>query len=91
MMTYKIVRFYRDQPFLNGETVATGLTLDEARHRCADPETSSSTATGAKAALRTQMFGPWFEGYEEVDADHSASDARLRAGVDAAMSLLEGT
>jgi len=60
---YKIVR-----QFYNGSrkrTVKTGLTLAEAQAHCSDPETSSKTATTAKARAYTQKRGPWFDGYTE--------------------------
>jgi len=38
--TYMILRFFRDgRP---SETIETGLTLEEAREHCRDPETSTS-------------------------------------------------
>ena len=59
-MTYKVVRMY----FRGGKrTIATGLTLEEAQAHCRDTETSSKTATGAKAKRRTEIMGPWFDGY----------------------------
>lgn len=61
-MSYKIVRSY----FRGGHrTIKTGLTLDEARRHCKDPETSSRTATTARAKAITKRNGPWFDGYEE--------------------------
>lgn len=45
MATYKVVRFYRDNEDLNRTVVTRGLTLEQARAHCNDPETSSSTAT----------------------------------------------
>lgn len=42
-----------------------GLTLEEARRICSDPETHSSTATSAKAKRHTAKVGPWFWGYTE--------------------------
>lgn len=60
--TYKIVRqFYRDR---KSRTIKSGLTLEQAQAHCQDPETSSKSATGAKARKRTERFGPWFDGYE---------------------------
>ncbi len=62
-MSYHIVRMYQgDQP---SRVIERGLTLDEAQAHCADPETSSSTATGYRARKRTAARGPWFDGYEE--------------------------
>lgn len=59
---YKIVRHY----FRAGKrTIKTGLTLEQAQRHCADPETSSSTATSAAARRRTERHGPWFDGYAE--------------------------
>lgn len=62
---YKIIRFYKDDPHRN-RTIKTGLTLEEAQEHCSDPETSSSTATGADARRRTLIHGDWFDGYEET-------------------------
>jgi len=60
-MAYKIIRTY----FRGGSrTIETGLTLEEAQKHCADPETSSSTATSSTAKARTKRMGPWFDGYE---------------------------
>lgn len=62
MQTYKIVRMY-----FNGgnRTIKTGLTLEEAKEHCSDPETSSQTATSAAAQKRTRECGPWFDGFEK--------------------------
>lgn len=67
MTTYKIVRFYRDNDELNGTVVARGLTKEQAQAHCNDPETSSSTCTQAEGKLRTEQFGPWFDGWTEED------------------------
>lgn len=60
--TYKIVRFFRDNPRKNF-TLRTGLTLAEAQEHCSDPETSSSTCTFDDGKIRTAHNGPWFEGF----------------------------
>jgi len=60
--TYRIVRFY----FRNGRrTLMRHLTLEQAQAHCSDPDTSSSTATSARAIRRTRQLGPWFDGYEK--------------------------
>lgn len=64
MTTYKIVRFYQR----GGSQTVRGknhLTLEQAQAHCADPETSSSTATSATAKRRTERRGPWFDGYTQ--------------------------
>ena len=62
---YKIVRnFKRDNK--RPRTIRKGLTLEEAQAHCQDPETSSSTATSAKARRYTERNGDWFDGYEET-------------------------
>lgn len=61
--TYSIIRFYRSDEY-DREIVATGLTYAQAREHCNDPETSSSSATGAEAVARTMARGPWFEAHE---------------------------
>jgi hypothetical protein len=73
---YKIVRHYYDG---HARTVRTGLTLDEAQAHCRDPETSSSTCTGAAGRRRTRERGPWFDGYAEEDRPTGAR-RRMRAG-----------
>ncbi len=62
---YKIVRHYfrTDQ---KRRTVKSGLTLEEARAHCADPETSSSTCRKPENVRRTRERGPWFDGYQET-------------------------
>lgn len=65
MTTYKIVRFYRDNDEMNGRTIATGLTLEQAQAHCRNPETSSASATGREATAHTEQYGPWFDGYDE--------------------------
>jgi len=59
---YKIIRFY-----FNGgnRTIKTGLSLDEARAHCNNPETSSSTCTRPDRNRITRRNGAWFDGYEE--------------------------
>lgn len=64
MTTYKIVRFYQDRDRA-AEVIVRGLTLDQAQAHCNDPETSSSTATSLAAEERTNLYGPWFDGYTE--------------------------
>jgi len=61
--TYNVRRMYfRDD--VPSRTIKRGLTLEEAQAHCSDPETSSSTATSAKAARETAAKGPWFDGYD---------------------------
>ena len=62
---YKIIRFYYNTN-ISKRTIQTGLTLEEAQGHCNDPETSSSTAIGAKAARITRRNGQWFDGYTET-------------------------
>lgn len=65
-MSYKIVRNYFDRDRApSRRVIKRGLTLQEAQTHCQDPETSSKTATSARAKARTRMYGPWFDGYDE--------------------------
>jgi hypothetical protein len=61
---YKIVRMYF-KPCGKKRTIKTGLTLQEARKHCGDPETSSRTCTSAAGIARTKRYGAWFDGYED--------------------------
>ena len=60
--TYKIERHFE-----NGEreVIKTGLTREEAREHCQDPETNSRTATSVEAAELALKRGRWFDGFEE--------------------------
>ncbi len=62
MDRYKVIRFYFNKPGYK-RTIATGLSLEQAKEHCNDPETSSSTATSSSARARTRRLGPWFDGY----------------------------
>ena len=66
-MSYKILRFFRRDK--RTQIIRSGLTLEEARAHCDDPDTSSRYATSSAAKRRTRLFGPWFDGYEEEDED----------------------
>lgn len=59
---YHIVRHYMRS---SNRVIKRGLTLEQAQAHCKDPATSSSTATGYAARKRTQLRGPWFDGYSE--------------------------
>jgi hypothetical protein len=48
METYKIIRFHRDDPEKNGETIERGLTLEEAQAHCSREDTRGEG---------------WFDGY----------------------------
>lgn len=62
MDTYEIVCFFAD-PRKERFTVESGLTLEEAKERCADPETSSKTCTTPEGEERTRLHGDWFYGF----------------------------
>lgn len=63
MGTYKVVRMFQDER-IPRRTVRRGLTLEEARAHCADPETSSKTCRKPENLRRTRSYGPWFDAYE---------------------------
>jgi hypothetical protein len=67
MTTYTVVRFFAN-PELDEEVLTTGLSLDEARAHCRDPESSSRTCTGRSGRAITKVHGPWFDGYREEPA-----------------------
>ena len=46
--------------------IAKGLTLEQAKAHCSDPETSSSTCTKAAGKARTKRLGRWFDGFEQA-------------------------
>lgn len=60
--SYKIVRMFEKK---ESQVIRRGLTLDEAQSHCRNPETSSRTAKSAEAKIRTELYGRWFDGYEE--------------------------
>ena len=60
---FKIVRnFFEGYP---DKTIKRGLTEEEARAWCNDPETSSSTAKGEAAHKILRKYGEWYDGYAE--------------------------
>ena len=65
MDSYNIVRMYYSAA-VSKRIIARNLTLIEARAHCADPETSSRTATSSTATRRTRRLGDWFDGYEQA-------------------------
>lgn len=62
---YRVVRFYESAP-IRRRIIAKGLTLEQAKAHCSDPETSSSTCTKAAGKARTKRLGRWFDGFEEA-------------------------
>jgi hypothetical protein len=64
MKRFKIVRHYFSAG-IRRRVIRTGLTLDQVKAHCNDPETSSRTCTKAVGCRRTRQLGPWFDGYEE--------------------------
>ena len=62
---YRIVRFY-ESANIRRRIIDTGLTLEQAKAHCSDPETSSSTCTKAAGKARTKRRGRWFDGYEQA-------------------------
>lgn len=63
-MSYNVARMYFNDEYPT-EIIKRGLTLEEARKHCRDPETSSSTCTEPEGKARTEERGSWFDGYEE--------------------------
>lgn len=72
MTTYKIVRFYENTPGYR-RIIKRGLTIEQAKAHCNDPETSSMTAKSprgcggneAKIAKWHEQQRHWFDGFEE--------------------------
>ena len=65
--TYKIIRHFFNN--LSGDkppiVILEGLTLQEAKSHCQDPETCSKTCTDPLRRLITEVDGPWFDAFEE--------------------------
>ena len=63
MATYKIVRkFFRNE---RSHTIATGLTLEEAKMHCSSTESSSSKCVEAVGRRRTKLRGAWMDCFYE--------------------------
>lgn len=62
---YRIIRFY-ESANIRRRIIDTGLTLEQAKAHCSDPETSSSTCIKAAGKARTKRLGRWFDGYEQA-------------------------
>jgi len=63
MATYKVQRIYFHGS--RKQTLARGLTEEQAQEWCRDPEGSSSTCIKRTNVRRTKRSGPWFECYTE--------------------------
>jgi len=64
MERYKIRRTYFNFERFPTRTIKSGLTLEEAKAHCSDPETSSRTCTKAEGKRRTKERGMWFDAFE---------------------------
>ena len=62
---YYIIRQYQVDG-MRPQIIKRGLTLDEARAHCCDPETSSKTCRNDAGQARTQRVGDWFDCYEQA-------------------------
>lgn len=63
-MTYRIVRFFR-RAETHRMIIRSGLTFEEAKAHCNDPESSSRTAKGIAGMSKPETAGDWFDGIEE--------------------------
>lgn len=63
---YQIVRFFLDYERHRRRVIKKGLTEQQAREHCSNPETSSSTAKTSRSRRITRLYGDWFDGYEET-------------------------
>lgn len=61
--TYTIYRIFARNS--EHETIKEGLTLEEAKEHCSDPETSSLTATSEESEALTKRKGHWFDSWVE--------------------------
>ena len=64
MKLYKIVRIYEKD--FSRRTIRKGLTLEQARAHCTDPETSSTSCTNRAGKRRTKRLGRWFDAYDNL-------------------------
>ncbi len=60
--TYRIVRIVENSR--RRVVLRTGLTLEQARTHCGDPETSSASCTSPERRRYTRRNGRWFEAFE---------------------------
>ena len=61
-------KFKIERSFFEGypdKTIKRGLTEEDARAWCNDPETSSATCKSKKAQAIFAKYGEWFDGYTE--------------------------
>jgi hypothetical protein len=62
---YEIVRFFFFTTH-EKEVIKTGLTLEEARLHCKDPESCSTSCVSDTSKNITEKYGAWFDGYREM-------------------------
>ena len=75
MATYKIVRMFFDDG-IDNIIIKRGLSEDEAKEYCQDPETSSSTCEEKINKDRTALCGAWFCGFTEEFDNEKEKETR---------------
>ena len=63
-MLHHIIRFYQNDK--KTVIIKTGLTEEQAKAHCNDPETSSKSATSKDAIAHTKKYGPWFDAWDST-------------------------
>ena len=61
--TYSIVRFFKNNH--PRQIIKKGLSLEEAKEHCSDPEASSATCEEESNIKLTEKMGDWFDGFYE--------------------------
>jgi hypothetical protein len=63
--TYTVVRRFRDHTEKN-TVIKTDLTREAAKAHCNDRDSSSRTCTTAEGHALTELYGDWFDTFEEA-------------------------
>lgn len=60
MGSYTIIRVYFDSG-RRRRVIESGLTLEQVKEHCGNPETNSKTCLGSYKRAYTKKVGPWFD------------------------------
>lgn len=64
--TYMVIRWYSDSD-IRARLIKSGLTMEEAKAHCLDPETNSVTCTSKEGQKETFTYGSWADIWTEDD------------------------
>lgn len=66
MQLFSLIRYFKAEQIPN-KVIRTGLTWEEVKQHCQDPETCSDTCTSQGGMDCTAQYGGWFDGFKKEE------------------------